>query len=196
MRLVYGVLAFVAALCVIATALAGQMPVGTDSTSSGSALLLSPAQRTAAIQGALSAAPANIAIHAAVAQWSADDRLLPIRPGTNGFTCIPGSRDDPARDAMCLDQTGLAWLQSLRKSEAHPRNSRPGIAYMLQGRGGRAGSDARDRTSRAPLPPPHWELLWPFDPIATGLPTTSKENGTWIMLANTPFAHLMIYQIP
>ncbi len=52
-------------------------------------------------------------------------------------------------------------------------------------------------TSGAPInEPPHWMIMWPFDPTITGLPTAPKQTGTWIMYAGTPWAHLMINQRP
>ena len=44
--------------------------------------------------------------------------------------------------------------------------------------------------------PPHWMFMWPFDPKTSGLPTTPKQTGTWIMYAGTPWAHLMINPRP
>jgi len=38
--------------------------------------------------------------------------------------------------------------------------------------------------------------MWPFEPKTTGLPTTPAQTGTWIMWADTPYAHLMINQNP
>jgi hypothetical protein len=38
---------------------------------------------------------------------------------------------------------------------------------------------------------PHWMILYPV-PNSSGLPTTPKNTGTWIMYAGTPWAHLMI----
>ena len=39
-------------------------------------------------------------------------------------------------------------------------------------------------------------MLWPIDPATTGLPTRPNADWAYIMLAGTPFAHLMIYQDP
>jgi hypothetical protein len=43
---------------------------------------------------------------------------------------------------------------------------------------------------------PHWMLMWPVDAKASGLSTTPKNTGTYIMWAGTPWAHLMINQAP
>ena len=44
--------------------------------------------------------------------------------------------------------------------------------------------------------PPHWMLLTPMDPAATGIPTHLNAGGSYIMFAGTPYAHLMIHQDP
>jgi hypothetical protein len=44
--------------------------------------------------------------------------------------------------------------------------------------------------------PPHWMVLWAFDAKTTGLSTTPSKKGTWLMWAGTPYAHLMINQVP
>ncbi len=44
--------------------------------------------------------------------------------------------------------------------------------------------------------PPHWMLMWPIDPAASGLPTKPNPSGVYVMFAGTPYAHLMIYQNP
>jgi hypothetical protein len=38
--------------------------------------------------------------------------------------------------------------------------------------------------------------MWPVDAKASGLSTTPKNTGTYIMWAGTPWAHLMINQAP
>jgi len=39
-------------------------------------------------------------------------------------------------------------------------------------------------------------IMWPFDPATTGLSTTPKKTGSWIMWSGTPYAHLMVNQVP
>jgi hypothetical protein len=39
-------------------------------------------------------------------------------------------------------------------------------------------------------------ILWPFDPRRTGLSATPKRTGSWIMWSGTPYAHLMVNQVP
>ena len=44
--------------------------------------------------------------------------------------------------------------------------------------------------------PPHWMLMWAFDPATSGLPTKENPAGVYIMFAGTPYSHLMVYQNP
>jgi hypothetical protein len=47
-------------------------------------------------------------------------------------------------------------------------------------------SDRHD-TTRMPIEmAPHWMIMWPFDPKNTGLPTTHKATGAYIMWAGSP----------
>ncbi len=48
-------------------------------------------------------------------------------------------------------------------------------------------SDPYDRTSPAMTVPPHWMIMWPFDLKATGLPTTHRDTGAYIMWAGSPY---------
>ena len=39
---------------------------------------------------------------------------------------------------------------------------------------------------------PHLMIMWPFDPKASGLPTTHRDTGAYIMWAGSPYAHVHI----
>lgn len=151
------------------------------------------------IKSALAAAPADIAKGAAVIAPGPDGQMVTIKEGTNGFTCLPDQPETPGKDAMCLDPQAMIWAQSWMAHDPKPKNTGPGVAYMLTG-----GSDvsATDPWAK-PGPnhkfvnsPPHWMILWAFDAKVTGLSTTPQDHGTWIMFAGTPYAHLMINQTP
>ena len=43
---------------------------------------------------------------------------------------------------------------------------------------------------------PHWMIMWPFDPKATGLPVTHKDTGAYIMWAGSPYVHVHIMGRP
>lgn len=161
-----------------------------------------PAQGTdkeALIKSALAAAPAHIAKGAAVIAPGPDGKMIELRAGTNGFTCLPNQPETPGKDAMCLDPQAMIWAQSWMAHDPVPKNTAPGIAYMLSG-----GSDISANDPWAKIvpgqkfveSPPHWMVMWPFDAKSSGFSTTPQTHGTWIMFAGTPYAHLMINQVP
>jgi hypothetical protein len=52
-------------------------------------------------------------------------------------------------------------------------------------------------TTSPPIPiGPHWMIMWPFDPKSTGLPTTHKPAGAYIMWAGSPYAHVHVMGRP
>lgn len=156
-------------------------------------------QRATIMKSALSAAPQNIAEHATVMTMTPDGKMVTLREGTNGFTCFPDDPSTPGPDPACGDGEAMKWFDSYMAHAAKAANTAPGIVYMLAG-----GSDASNTDPYAkPGPdtkwvttPGHWMLLWPYDPAATGIPSTPKTKGTFVMWAGTPWAHLMIMGAP
>jgi hypothetical protein len=158
------------------------------------------------IAAASAGGPEFITRNAAIAWIDSTATVHPIRPGTNGFTCVI-ARPDPFAGAICGDQNAATWLVAMLKGTPQPpAMTAPGIAYMAQG--GTHYEDAAGNVlmehelsrhaagSRRVVEPPHWMLIWPLDPAATGLPTKENATGTYIMFAGTPYAHLMVYQNP
>jgi len=97
---------------------------------------------------------------------------------------------------MCTDAAAMQWSADFRARKAKPTNTEPGIIYMLAGATQRSDTDPYDTTSQ-PIPiGPHWMIMWPFDPKATGLPTTHKAAGAYIMWAGSPYAHLHVMGRP
>jgi hypothetical protein len=78
--------------------------------------------------------------------------------------------------------------------KAKPTNAEPGIVYMLAG--STQVSDPSDNTRAPTTIGPQWMIMWPFDPKTTGLSATRKDTGAYIMLADTPYAHLHIMGQP
>ena len=149
------------------------------------------------IRSALSAAPRDIAEHAAVMAPDANGKLAEIHAGTNGWTCLADEPDTPGLDPMCLDKQSMLWVQSLVSHAAKPANTAPGIIYMLQGGSDISATDPHATTTEHFIEsPPHFMIMWPYDAKSTGFSTTPKKTGTWIMWAGTPYAHLMINQKP
>jgi hypothetical protein len=158
---------------------------------------LSAATRAKLIKSALSAAPANIAANATVAVPGADGQMTVLRQGANGFTCIPDAPASSGVDPMCIDEEGMKWAHAWMSHEAKPGNTAPGLIYMLAGGSDISATDPwATRTDHFIASPPHWMILWPFDAATSGLPTKPKKTGTWIMWAGTPYAHLMVNQVP
>lgn len=149
---------------------------------------------------ALSAAPPHIAKDAAVLVFGADGKLTEGKPGTNGFTCIPTVMNLPDPDPMCMDAAVKQWWNDLMNNAPKPSNTVPGIAYMARG-GSHWEKDKRVIMKEEPgakivKEPPHWMIMWPFDPKTTMLPIVPNASGVYIMFEGSPYAHVMVYQDP
>jgi hypothetical protein len=152
------------------------------------------------IKTAQTGAPGDIGSKAAVVRLDAKGTPTTVRPGTNGFTCTVGVPGDPTAP-FCADANAWAWLVSAVSMQPKPANTAPGIAYMAQG-----GVHFETPTGEIMMmaganthpvkEPPHWMLMWAFDPATSGLPTKVNSSGVYIMFSGTPYAHLMIYQDP
>ena len=152
--------------------------------------------KEAKIVRALSAAPANIAKSAKVVDVDDKARETVLREGTNGFTCFPGHPGVVGDVASCADAAALQWGKDFAENKPKPTNKEPGVIYMFAGGTDWSPTDPHATSGHPIKEPPHWMIMWPFDPATSGLPTTPKQTGTWIMYAGTPWAHLMINQRP
>jgi len=150
----------------------------------------------AKIARALSAAPPAVAKSAKVVDTDAQGKVTVLREGDNGFTCMPGNPKVIGDPPMCADAASMQWAADFRAHKPKPTNTVPGITYMLAGATQRSDSDPYDKTSPAIKVGPHWMIMWPFDPKATGLPTTHKSTGAYIMWATSPYAHVHIMGNP
>lgn len=152
--------------------------------------------KAAKVARAVSAAPTNIAKAAKVVDFDDKRNEIVLRDGTNGFTCYPGHPGMVGGQPYCADEAAVQWERDFAAHKPKPANAKPGIEYMLRGGTDWSGSDP-NATSGTPIKePPHWMIMWPFDPKTTGLSVEPKQTGTWIMWAGTPYAHLMINQHP
>jgi hypothetical protein len=148
------------------------------------------------IQRALSAAPAWVQAHATVVEL-VKGKMVVLRQGNNGFTCLPGTPGAVGDDPICMDAQAMIWAQSWMSHKPKPANTAPGVAYMLAGGTDFSTTDPWAKTGKQVYRyPPHWMLMWPFDPKASGLSSKFSTTGTWVMYAGTPYAHLMIMQKP
>jgi hypothetical protein len=148
---------------------------------------------------ALSAAPARIAKDAGVMVYGADGKLTEAKKSNNGFVCIPTVMNLPQPDPMCMDAASHQWLTDISNNAPKPSNTVPGIAYMARG-GSHFEKDGKvvmaGEGAKIVNEPPHWMVMWPFDPTASQLPTVPNASGVYIMFEGSPYAHLMIYQDP
>jgi len=147
--------------------------------------------RQETISSALAAAPAGVARGAAVVDWEGQE----LRPGTNGWTCLPDVPNTPGNDPMCLDEPWMMWAQAWQAHEPLEID-RVGLAYMLVG-----GSDASNTDPWATEPAPgdvwvnsgpHVMIIVPDVAQLEGIPTDPDNGGPWVMWKGTPYAHIMM----
>jgi hypothetical protein len=166
----------------------------------GVLLALSSADDTESVQAriarAMSAGPLEIAKSARIVDTNSNGKTVVLREGNNGFTCMPGNPKVIGDPAMCADAASMQWSADFKAHKPKPTNVVPGITYMLAGATQRSDSDPYDKTSPPITVPPHWMIMWPFDPKATGLPVTHRDTGAYIMWAGSPYAHLHIMGRP
>lgn len=150
----------------------------------------------AKIERAMSAGPPEIALSAKIIDKDGQGRTTVLREGTNGFTCMPGSAKLVGDPPMCADGPSMQWAADFAAHKPKPTNTVPGITYMFAGATQHSDSDPYDKTSPPITVGPHWMIMWPFDPKATGLPTTHRDTGAYIMWANSPYAHVHVMGRP
>ena len=150
----------------------------------------------AKIERAMSAGPPEIARSAKIIDKDAQGHVVVLRQGSNDFTCMPGNPNFVGDPPMCADKVAMQWNMDFAEHKPKPTTTVPGIEYMLAGATQRSDSDPFDKTSPAIKIGPHWMMLWPFDPKTTGLPTTHRDRGAYIMWGGTPWAHLHIMGRP
>jgi len=148
------------------------------------------------IARAMSAGPDNISESARIVYTDARGNRVILREGSNGFTCMPGNPNVVGDPPMCADAASMQWFADAKAHKPKPTNSVPGITYMLAGATQRSDSDPHDTTSPPITVGPHWMIMWPFDPKATGLATTHKPTGAYIMWAGSPYAHVHVMGRP
>jgi hypothetical protein len=148
------------------------------------------------ITRAMSAGPTDVAKAARIVDTEAQGEMVILREGNNGFTCMPGNLSVVGEPPMCVDAAAMQWYDDAKAHKPKPTNTVPGITYMLAGATQRSDSDPNDTTSMPIEVGPHWMIMWPFDPKTTGLPTTHKPTGAYIMWAGSPYAHLHIMGHP
>ena len=155
---------------------------------------LSKAQK---IADAMKAAPRSISAKATIMDWPATEgaKMVTLREGTNGWTCLPDFPATRGDDPMCVDDQWMSFMSALM-TKATPQIAREGIGYMTSG--GSYGSNTDPFATKATpdndwgYDPPHVMLLVPDSPALEGIPTKRQSGGPWVMWAGTPYAHLMV----
>ena len=150
----------------------------------------------AKIARAMSAGPTDFARSARIVDTDAQGNMVVLREGSNGFTCMPGNPKVIGEPPKCADAASMQWAADFKAHKPKPTNTVPGITYMLAGATQRSDSDPYDKTSEAITVGPHWMIMWPFDPKTTGLPTTHKPTGAYVMWTGSPYAHLHLMGRP
>jgi hypothetical protein len=148
------------------------------------------------IARALSAAPPDIARAATVVETDSLGKTKVLRAGTNGITCMPGDPGGLGAQTMCQDKASMQWFSDFAQRKPRPTNRVPGITYMLAGGTQRSDTDPYDKTSPLIRIGPHWMIMWPLDPKATGLADRHKDSGAYIKWAGTPYAYLDVMGYP
>jgi hypothetical protein len=148
------------------------------------------------IARAMSAGPDNISKAARIIDKDAQGNKIVLREGSNGFTCMPGNPNVVGDPPMCADAASMQWASDFSAHKPKPTNSVPGITYMLAGATQRSDSDPYDTTSPPITVGPHWMIMWPFNPTATGLPIKHRDTGAYIMWAGSPYAHVHVMGRP
>ena len=148
------------------------------------------------ITSAISAAPAKIGKHATVVNAGADGKVVTIRQGTNGWTCMPDNPTTPGPDPMCMDKNSMEWVDAWM-AHKNPTPGKTGLMYMLAG-----GTDASntDPYAQKPSTANHWIKTGPHLMIVGGDPSfldsypkdaDPDTSVPYVMWAGTPYAHLM-----
>ncbi|MGH7526029.1 MAG: hypothetical protein ACREMX_04945 [Gemmatimonadales bacterium] len=159
----------------------------------------SPQETAEFIREAEAGAPARIAAQATIARLEPNGKTTTVRQGSNRFTCtlLPDGSNAP----YCGDESAFRWMVAAMSKQPKPPTTQPGIGYMAKGGVHFETPDGEivmqpSAQTKEVKEPPHWMLLWPVDPVTSGIPTRPNAGGTYIMFAGTPYAHLMIYQDP
>ncbi|MGA2713880.1 MAG: hypothetical protein ABSG41_12305 [Bryobacteraceae bacterium] len=158
------------------------------------------AQDQAAIDKALSAAPANLKAAATVIKWKADFTYDTLKKGTNNLVCYDKS-GMPGQPPFMVECTSLGNLDRAAQNLK--------FEAISDKKASQAAFDAaeKDGTRVKPVFGSVWYHLMGNDaehtrthftiatPGATsqslGLPDNNKSGGVWIMNAGTTTAHLM-----
>lgn len=149
------------------------------------------------IASAISAAPAAIGNGASVVALEADGKMRTLRPGTNGFSCMPDNPATPGPDPMCMDKNAMDWVHAWIAKKP-PAAGKVGFMYMLAG-----GTDASNTDPYAAKPErgnswietgPHIMIVGADASFYDSYPKNAKPDTSqpYVMWAGTSYQHLMV----
>src|SRR5258708_39016175 len=134
------------------------------------------------IQSAIAAAPASVTTGAAIVEMTSPGNLAPLRPGTNGWTCIADDTTQHHMGALCVDPT---WMSGFGAWVGHknPAITKVGTAYMLAGANDASNTDP---FAMAPAAGKDWVVSGPHIMVVApgahpyaGLPTEPTERSPY-----------------
>lgn len=149
------------------------------------------------IARALAAAPAAISSAATVMAKDASGKMLVLRRGTNGWTCMPGGppSERAKNTAMCMDASFGEFMAAMKDGKTAALK-RMGVAYMLTTDQWVSNTDP---SAKSPAPNNDWHhvagavmLAYPDRASLKGLPVKPVKDGPYVMWADTPYAHVML----
>ena len=160
----------------------------------GAFILLAPAmmqaqtEQEAKIKRAMSAAPPFVSNEATIQEMSGEV----LRPGTNGWTCLPDLNGTPA----CMDAVWMGFLDAMMNRKPF-KAERVGMSYMLQPETHAVNNDDPADTTRDPgetwiQEGPHLMFVFPDARTLDGFPTDPNSGGAYVMWKGTPLAHVMV----
>ncbi len=158
-----------------------------------------PASRDDLVARATSAAPPAIGSGAAVVDVQDDGKMVTLREGRNGWTCLPHDPGTPTRAPLCLDAAGMLWLQAAMHGKA-PDPDLVGYSYMLKG--GSVWSATDPSAEKLPQGekthveiPPHMMVLNARLAEKSGFPSGERHPDVrkpFVLYGGTPFAILVL----
>lgn len=154
------------------------------------------ASQADAIRNALSAAPPSVSSAAAVMDFQGNT----LRPGTNGWVCMPDMPEVPNNSPMCLDAPWLELIDALMKKRK-PNLKGIGFGYMLQGDMPVSNVDPFASGPTADNQwlangVPHIMVVLSDHALLDVVSTDPGNGGPWVMWKGTPYAHIMVPTVP
>lgn len=149
------------------------------------------------IRSAMMAAPKKVSAKATIVAMGADGKMMTLREGSNGFTCMPDNPATPGPDPMCMDKASVDWAMAWI-GKTQPVVGKVGFMYMLAG-----GTDASNTDPYATKPEGgnHWIKTGPHVMIVGAdasfyqqypRSATPDTGVPYIMWPGTPYEHLMV----